>query len=122
MAVIDGIIIKGRHIIRSEVLKAQALDQLHINHRGIEKTKLLVCESIYWININDDIGNIMKNCTIHLTFQQSQPKDKMIHHYMPVRSWDVIGADMFTLNNKHYLCIVDYHSKFRRQNIYQQAA
>ena len=23
-----------------------------------------------------------------------------------------ISADMFTLNNKHYLCIVDYHNKF----------
>ena len=23
-----------------------------------------------------------------------------------------IGADIFTLNNKNYLCIVDYHSKF----------
>ena len=35
----------------------------------------------------------------------------MIHHDIPVRPWDVIGADMFTLNNKQYLCIVDYHSK-----------
>ena len=23
-----------------------------------------------------------------------------------------MGADMFTLNNKNYLCIVDYHKKF----------
>ena len=36
----------------------------------------------------------------------------MIHHDIPVRPWDVIDADMFTVNNKHYLCIVDYHSKF----------
>ena len=26
--------------------------------------------------------------------------------------WKVVGADMFTLHNKNYLCIVDYHSKF----------
>ena len=25
----------------------------------------------------------------------------------------MIGADMFILNNKHYLCIVDFHSKFQ---------
>ena len=36
----------------------------------------------------------------------------MIHHDIPVRPWDVISVDMFTLNNEHYLCIVDYHSKF----------
>ena len=43
---------------------------------------------------------------------QTQPKDKNIHHDSPVRQWNIIGADMFTLNNKHYLCIVDYKSKF----------
>ena len=32
--------------------------------------------------------------------------------YILARPWEVIGADMITLNNKHYLCIIDYHSKF----------
>ena len=36
----------------------------------------------------------------------------MIHRDIPARPWEVIGADIFTFNNKHYLCIVDYHSKF----------
>ena len=36
----------------------------------------------------------------------------MIHHDIPVRPWDIIGTDMFTLNNKHDLYIVDYHNKF----------
>ena len=112
MAVINGIIMKDRHVITPEILKTQDLDQLHINHMGIEKTKLLACESIYWVNINVDIENFIKDCTTCLTFQQTHPKDNMIHHDIPVRPWDVIGADMFTLNNKHYLCVVDYHSKF----------
>ena len=63
MAVIDGIIMKGRHVIVPEMLKTQALEQLHINHMGIEKTKLLTHDSIYWVNINDDIENFIKNCT-----------------------------------------------------------
>ena len=111
MAVIDGIIMKGGHIIIPEILKTQVLVQLHVNHMGIEKSKLLAHESIYWVNINDDIENFIKNCTTCLTFQQTQPRDKMIHHDILKRLWDVIGADMFTLNNKQYLCIVDYHSK-----------
>ena len=35
----------------------------------------------------------------------------MIHHDILAIPCEVIGADMFTLNNKHYLCIIDYHSK-----------
>ena len=111
MAVIDGIIMKGRHAVTPEIVKAHALDKLHVNHMGIEKTKLLACELVYWVNINDDNENCIKNCTTCLTFQQTQPKDKVIHHDILAKPWEIIGADMFTLNNKHYLCIIDYHSK-----------
>ena len=40
------------------------------------------------------------------------PKDKIKHHDILARPQDMIGIYMFTLNNKYYLCIVDYHSKF----------
>ena len=67
MAAIDGIIMKGRHDIIPEILKTQAPDQLHINHLGIEKTKLLASESIYWANINDDIVNFIKIIVQHVS-------------------------------------------------------
>ena len=51
---------KGRCIIIPERLKQQALDQLHVNHMGMEKTKLLACNSVYWVNINNDIENHVK--------------------------------------------------------------
>ena len=47
-----------------------------------------------------------------LEFQQAQPKEKIIHHDIPLRPWEVIGADVFHFNIKNYLCIVDYNSKF----------
>ena len=103
---------KGRHIIISEVLKQLTLDLLHVNHVVIKKTKLLVCKSIYWVNINNDIENYIKNCSTCLQFQQTQPKEKIILHYIQMRPWDVIGTDVYQLNNKSYICIVDYHSKF----------
>ena len=47
-----------------------------------------------------------------LEFQQMQPKEKIIHHDIPLRPWEVISTDVFHFNNKNYLCIVDHHSKF----------
>ena len=102
----------GRCVVILEVLNTQALYQLHINHMGIEKTKLLACKLVYWININGNIEKHIKNYTMCLTFQQTQLKDKIIYHDILANPWEIIGADMFTLNNKHYLCIIDYHSKF----------
>ena len=37
LAVIDGVIEKDRCIIVPEMVKQQALDQLHVNHMGIKK-------------------------------------------------------------------------------------
>ena len=75
----------------------------HIN--GIRKNKLLERESVYVININDDIEKHIKNCTKCLMFWQIQPKDKIIHQGIPAKPWGTVGADMYTLNNEHYHCI-----------------
>ena len=47
-----------------------------------------------------------------MEYHQTQPKEKTIHHDILLRPWEVLGADMFQLDNKNYLCVVDYHSKF----------
>ena len=60
LAVIDGIILKGRHIVIPNSLRQQVLGQLHTNHMGIEKKKLLACESVYWSSINADIEDCIK--------------------------------------------------------------
>ena len=74
---------KGRHIIIPAVLKQQVLDQLYTNHMSIEKTKLLTCKSIYWVDINTDIEKHVKRCNTCLEFQQTQPKEKIMHHNIP---------------------------------------
>ena len=35
-----------------------------------------------------------------------------MHHDIQIRPWDVVGVDMFQLNNQNYLCIANYHGKF----------
>ena len=116
---------KGGHIIIPTSLKQQVLDQLHTNHMGIEKSKLLTCKYVYWSTINADIEKYIKSCAICLEFQQMQPKEKILHHDTPLRPWEVLGADVFYFNNKNYLCTVDYHNKFpivKRLGGYQQKA
>ena len=54
MTVIDGIIMKGRHVIAPERLKAQALDQLHINHIGIEKK-----QNSWHVNLYTELIEVM---------------------------------------------------------------
>ena len=79
---------------------------------GIEKTKLLACEYVYWSHINADIEKYIEQCATCLEFQQTQPKGKIIHCNIPLRPWEVVRADIFHFNNRNYLCVIDYNSKF----------
>ena len=96
---------KGRCRIIPQELRQQVLDQLHLNHIGIENTKLLAHKLVYWVNIDSDIENHVKNCNICLEFQQTQPKAKIIHHDILLRPWEVLGVDTFQLINK-IICVL----------------
>ena len=104
--------LKSRCIVIPNSLRQQVLTHLHTSHMCIEKTKLLACDSVFWSNINVDIKGYIKPCVTCLESQQMQPKEKITHHDIPLRPWKVVGTDIFHFKNKHYLCIVDYNSKF----------
>ena len=85
LAVINSMVVKGRCIIIANSLKQQVLNQLHINHMGIEKMKLLACKWVYWHSMNTNIEKYIKQCATCLEFQQTQPKEKkIIHHEVPI--------------------------------------
>ena len=50
--IIHGTAMNSIRIIVPAALKV--LEQLHLNHMGIEKKRLLACESIYSVNNNAD--------------------------------------------------------------------
>ena len=103
--VTEGIAMKGRRIIIPSSLQKRALDQLDVNHMGIEQTRLLAHESMYWINIDTYVENVLKIALYVLIFRPQNTKKRCCHMRYK--------ADHFIINNKHYLCIVDYQRKFQ---------
>ena len=77
LVVIDGIILKGRCIIITNSLRQQVFNQLHMNHMGIEKMKLLVWECVYWYSINADIKKYIKQCVHVLSFSKCSQKKRL---------------------------------------------
>ena len=76
-------------------LQNKALDQLYINHMGIEQTRLLAHGSKYWMNINAKIEITIKIVPYFLIFQAIQPKDKIMSHAIPGRPWEFFRTDSF---------------------------
>ena len=109
---IDGTTMKGKTIIIPLLLLKQILQQLPSNHMGIQKMRLLACESVKLTNMYTDMKNTIKQCATCMDYQQSQPYEKIILYKMPQKPLEVVGVDIFPIKNNTLLCIVDYHSNF----------
>ena len=112
LSVNDGILMKGSRIIIPETQEKIILDQLHYSHQSVEKTRLQARDAVYWERINEDIENMIENCSICQENLPAQPKETLQPHDTPKRAWEVVGADLFNCNNHEYLIIADYYSKF----------
>ena len=75
---------EGRKTIVCSSLQ-KTLNKLHLNHVGLEKTRLLVCEPIYWVSMNADIPETVKNCPTHLDINTTQLQIKPVLHEIPRR-------------------------------------
>ena len=75
LCVVDGLILKGNHIVIPAKLRDDALSQLHWSHLGKCKTILHACTCIFWPGINLDIKNLISRCDECQKFQNKQPQD-----------------------------------------------
>lgn len=112
LGIANGVLFKGRQVLIPEKLREDILKQLHTGHLGIEKTRRLARESIYWPNINKDIEQLVKNCSACQEHQPNQRKEPLIPHDVPQTPWTKVASDLFTLKGEDFLLITDYYSKY----------
>lgn len=107
-----GVIFKGRQVIIPKPLQSDILSQLHTGHLGIEKTRRLSRESVYWQHINKDIDQLIKSCDICQTSQPQQENEPLIPHEIPSTPWTKTATDLYQIGKDDFLLITDYHSKY----------
>jgi transposase InsO family protein len=112
LGVANGVIFKGRQVLIPEVLRSDILEQLHHGHFGIEKTRRLARESVYWPKINQDIEQLTKKCETCQAHQPSHQKEPLEPHDIPTTPWTKLATDLFQLDGDDYLLMTDYHSKY----------
>lgn len=65
-----------------------------------------------WPDMNSQIEDAVSNCPACTEHQSSNPKEPMIAHKLPDRSWQNVATDLFELDNEQYLIVVDYYSRY----------
>ncbi|UYV67397.1 hypothetical protein LAZ67_5000460 [Cordylochernes scorpioides] len=92
-------------------MKLEILDKLHAGHFGITKTRLRAREMVWWPGISEEIAETVRKCSVCI--QEAVSKhEPLIPTNFPTRPWQKIGMDLFKFENKWYLVVIDYYSRF----------
>jgi hypothetical protein len=109
---IDCLLFRGNCVIVPAAMQKEMLELIHEGHLGVEKSRALARQALYWPGMSDDIAKTVTSCETCITFRASQQKEPLMCHDVPGRPWQKLGADIMTVQGKDFLVVVDYFSKY----------
>jgi len=112
LSVVDGLILKGHKIVIPQALRQKMLETVHSGHLGIEKCLKRARDVLFWPRISADISDLVSKCSICLERRSSNQKEPLITHDVPEYPWQKVATDLFTWDNKEYIVVVDYFSRY----------
>ena len=104
----QNIILKGNQVIIPDKLRHNILEQLHASHQGIDKTKELARECVFWPGMPKSVENICASCHLCQEMQHQQTPQPLHPHERPMSPWVKVGSDIFTIGCNNFLIISDY--------------
>ena len=108
----DNLIYKAQNILIPPNLCENTLHKLHQSHQGIEKTKRLARESIFWPGMNSQIEALISTCSTCQHHSNANQREPLQPHELPTRPWQKVGTDLFDWKGKPHLIVVDYYSRY----------
>ncbi|XP_062704602.1 uncharacterized protein K02A2.6-like [Aedes albopictus] len=113
LSVVQGCVMMMERLVILERFRKKLLKQLHRGHPGIERVKAIARGSIYWPNIDDDIGEYVRNCSSCANAQKSPPQAEPHPWQSAEGPWERIHVDYAgPTNGFSYLVVVDSFSKW----------
>ena len=107
-----GILMKNSKVLIPETLKQKYLIQIHEGHQGIEACRSKAREFVFWVNINNDLKELVENCDLCQSQQNSTPSVQKYVSEVPPHPWHTVGSDLFYFQRFDFLVVVDYFSKY----------
>ena len=112
LTVESGILMKNSKVLIPETLRQKYLIQIHQGHQGIEACRSRAREFVFWVNINNDLKEMVEKCDICQSQQNSTPIVQNYISEVPPHPWHTLGSDLFYFQRVDFLVVVDYFSKF----------
>lgn len=106
----NDIVMKGQRVVVPEELRSTYIEILHKGHSGIERTKQLACDMLYWPNMRPEIEKVISGCHACNSTKPHLQKEPLYVHPVPSLPWSYVSADLFDWNGFQYLVVVDSYS------------
>ena len=113
LTVESGILMKNSKVRIQETLKQKYLIQIHQGHQGIEACRSRAREFVFWVNINNDLKEMVEKCGHNAS--PSRILLPIVQKYIsevPPHPWHTLGSDLFYFQRIDFLDVVDYFSKY----------
>ena len=92
-------------------MRLDILNKIHTGHLGITKCRERARTLVWWPGMSKQVEDLVKNCQVCIKQRQNKA-EPLISSVLPERPWQNICADLFELNGKTYLIVVDYFSRY----------
>ena len=108
----SGILMKNSKVLIPETMKQKYLKQIHQGHQGIKACRSRAREFVFWINLNNDLKELVEKCDLCQSQQNSFTVIQKYISVVPPHPWHTVGSDLFYFQRIDFLVVVDYFSKY----------
>ena len=95
LTVVDGLMLKGNHIVVPTKLRSSCLAMLHIAHMGVNKTLLQARQSIFWPGMTKDITQLISSCSACMKHASRNSSEPLINDIAATKPWQALSIDNF---------------------------
>ena len=113
---VQGLLLKVPCLIILSSMRLEILDRIHDRHQGIVKYRRRTKYSVWWPGLGKQLEEMATKCRKGIEHRKPN-SEPMIPSAVPARPWQVLGTNLFSLNGRKYLLVVDYFSCFIKISI-----
>jgi transposase InsO family protein len=107
-----GCIVYNYRIVVPSKYREYILHELHEGHLGVVKMKSIARNYVYWPGLDAALEQLCRACAACRQQRAAPPHAPLTSWEFPQRPWLRLHADFAEYNAKHYLIVVDAHSKW----------
>ena len=108
----EGILLRGNRIIVPKSMRHEIRSRIHKGHLGIERCKTRAREALFWQGMDTEISEMISRCETCLESRKQQQREPLMPLPRAQHEWSRVACDLFYMNGKDYLLIVNYHTSF----------